>query len=116
MIDGSLRPARHGDPTKVKQQAAAAVKQFGPLEKPKRLKGDAKITWERWIEPAIWLDGSRGAAAEAFCMLWAEFMEAPRVFPAAKHAQLRGFMTDLGITDERKRGEIEPPKDEFFDD
>lgn len=116
LVDGSFRPSRHGDRNKVGAQVERDARAFGPLEKPKHLRGQAKAAWEKWIAPATWLDGSRGAAAEAFCLLWQEYSEAPRMFPAAKHGQMRGLLSDLGLTDERKRGGSEPPKDEFCDE
>ncbi len=116
LVDGTHRTTRHGDRDAVREAVEAAVKSFGKLlEKPKHLKGEAGKAWDKWIKPAIWLDGSREAAAVAFCELWQEFREAPRMFPAAKHGQMRAYMNELGLTDERNRGEIEAPKDEFFD-
>lgn len=116
LVDGTHRPARHGD----REEARAAVKRhataFGPLQMPKDLRGEAKKAWERWIAPADWLDGSRAPTAIAVCLLWQEYQEAPRQFPAAKHGVLRAFMSDLGLTDERRRGEPEKATDEFFDD
>lgn len=54
----------------------------------------------------------------AFCVLWDEFRTNPRNFGAAKHAQMRAYMADLGLTDERNRPE--PPRpadptDRYFD-
>jgi hypothetical protein len=44
-------------------------------------------------------------------------MEAPRMFQAAKHGQMRAYMSELGLTDERNRGnEQGDEKDEFFDE
>lgn len=84
---------------------------------PKSLRGSARKAWQRYIAPAGWLDGSRGAAAIAFCELWSELRRAPTQFPAAKHTQLRGYMADIGLTDERKRTvEVILEKDEHFDD
>ncbi len=117
LVDGTHTPSRHGDRTKAGEAVERAVASFGKLGKPEGLLGDhARAAWKRWVEPAYWLDGSRGAAAVAFCNLWHEFREAPRVFPAAKHGQMRAYMNDLGLTDERNRSDSEPPKDEFFDD
>ncbi len=73
--------------------------------------------WKDYIAPAGWLDGSRKAAAIAFCELFGQFMDMPRMFPASKHGQLRAYMSELGLTDERNRIEKEDgQKDEFFDD
>lgn len=71
----------------------------------------------RYIEPAAWLDASREPAAIAFCELWQEFRFCPTGFPAAKHGQLRAYMSELGLTDERNRlKDDDKDKDEFFDD
>lgn len=87
---------------------------FGPLTRPKFLKGEARKAWDTYVAPATWLDGSREPAAIAFCLLWEEFRDGPKAFPSAKHAQLRAFMSDLGLTDERNRAA--PPKDKDDDD
>ena len=117
LVEGTHRADRHGDPKQTEDSVAAASAAFGPLGMPKYLKGAAKEAWSRYIAPAKWLDASRGAAAIAFCELWSELRNAPTRFPAAKHTQLRGYMADLGLTDERKRPiELNPEKDEFFDD
>ena len=71
--------------------------------------------WKKYIEPAGWLDASREPAAIAFCELWQEFRFAPTSFPASKHGQLRAYMSELGLTDERNRSESDDPTDEFFD-
>ncbi|WP_286144375.1 hypothetical protein [Bradyrhizobium sp. NFR13] len=42
---------------------------------------------------------------------------APTTFQAAKHSQMRGYMSELGLTDERKRA-VQPAteeRDEHFD-
>jgi hypothetical protein len=85
---------------------------------PRDLKGQARAAWKKYIEPAYWLDGSRGASAVAFCELWREMMLAPSAFPAAKHGQMRGYMSDLGLTDVRMRAGAakQTEKDEHFDD
>jgi hypothetical protein len=115
LVEGTHRPDRHGDPEKARDAVAAAAAAFGPLERPKHLKGFAKEAWVRYIAPSTWLDGSREPAAIAFCELWSEFRSAPARFPSAKHTQLRGLMGDLGITDHRRRPVAELASDEFFD-
>ena len=119
LIDGTHRAARHGDSAKAREQVEKDVAAFGKLVRPKYLKGQALIAWKRYIEPATWLDGSREPIAIGFCELWREFREAPRLFTAAKHAQLRHYLAELGMTDERNRtggGADESDRDEFFDD
>ena len=117
IVDGTHRNTRHGDQTAAVAAVEAAVEAFGKLERPKFLKGEALAAWKRYIAPASWLDGSREAAAIAFCELWAEFRRMPAMFPASKHGQMRAYMSELGLTDERNRaGDDDKPKDEFFDD
>lgn len=117
VIDGTHRKTRHGDEAKVKEAVEVSVESFGKLTRPKGLKGEGLAAWKRYIDPASWLDASREPAAIAFCELWQEFRFAPTSFPAAKHGQLRAYMSELGLTDERNRGDDEKkPKDEFFDD
>lgn len=118
LVDGTHRADRHGDPKEVQAGVSTAAAAFGPLLRPKYLKGFAKEAWERYVAPASWLDASREPAAIAFCELWSELRKAPAQFPAAKHTQLRGFMSDLGLTDERRRPAVkaDQSRDEFFDD
>jgi len=93
----------------------AAATTFGKPVRPKHFRGEASAAWKRYIEPAGWLDASREPAAIAFCELWQEFRFAPTSFPASKHGQLRAYMSELGLTDERNRMEQDEPTDEFFD-
>jgi hypothetical protein len=117
LIDGTHRKTRHGSEKKAREAVEVAVEKFGKLVRPSGLKGEGLKAWRRYIEPAGWLDGSREPAAIAFCELWQEFRFAPTSFPAAKHGQLRAYMSELGLTDERNRADEEPDdKDEFFDD
>ncbi len=83
-------------------QVAAAA----PVETrkaPACLKGRARKAWDEWIAPVAWLDASRVPAAIAFCVLWREFLEDPGSFDAARHAQMRQYMQDAGLTDTRNR-------------
>lgn len=117
LVDGTRNPTRHGSETKLREAAEAPAESFGKLVRPKGMKGEGLAAWKRYIEPAYWLDGSREAAAIAFCELWQEFRFAPTRFPASKHGQMRAYMSELGLTDERNRVEKErDDKDEFFDD
>jgi hypothetical protein len=117
LVDGTHRKTRHGDGERAREKAERVLATFGKLERPKFLKGHALNAWKQFIEPATWLDGSRAPAAIAFCELWQEFRDAPRGFPASRHGQMRAYMAELGLTDERNRaddGKSDP--DEFFDD
>ncbi|MGW8202989.1 hypothetical protein ACWGM0_10630 [Sphingomonas bisphenolicum] len=118
LVDGTHRGARHGDNEKAKEAVEAAAATFGKLKKPTSLKGEAAAAWKKYIDPAGWLDASREPAAIAFCELWKEFMFNPTGFPASKHGQLRAYMSELGLTDERNRGDVDDgkDKDEFFGD
>lgn len=117
IIDGTNNITRHGSEDEARATVGTAAQLFGKPGKPKDMKGAAAAAWKRYIEPASWLDGSREAAAIAFCELWQEFRFAPTSFPASKHGQMRAYMSELGLTDERNRlGSDEKPKDEFFDD
>ncbi len=117
LIDGTHRPTRHGKADEAKQKIEAATETFAKLTRPTHLKGVGLAAWKRYIEPAWWLDGSKEPAAIAFCELWQEFRFAPVSFPASKHGQMRAYMSELGLTDERNRTALDDkPKDEFFDE
>lgn len=116
IIDGSHRTTRHGNEIKAREATETAVASFGKPVRPKQFKGEALVAWKKYIEPAGWLDASREPAAIAFCELWQEFRFAPTSFPASKHGQLRAYMSELGLTDERNRTEEDDQnRDEFFD-
>lgn len=116
LITGSRNTTRHGTEAQIRAKVEAAEQTFGKLKRPGHLSGKAKDAWAKWIAPAVWLDGSREPAAIAFCELWDEFRYAPKMFPAAKHAALRSYMDQLGLTDERNRGDFgKPEADEFFE-
>ena len=115
IVDGTTNVTRHGPESKARKAIEEAATAFGKLEMPRNLKGEAQKAWKRYIAPASWLDGSREPAAIAFCELWAQFLESPAHFVAAKHGQLRAYMSELGLTDERNRGDIDDGEtDEFF--
>lgn len=115
LVDGTHNATRHGDRAKAREQIDEAQTSFGKLVQPTWLKGEALKAWKRYIAPAGWLDGSREPAAIAFCELWAEFRRGPSRFPASMHGQMRAYMSELGLTDERNRaGAEEEEEDEFF--
>ena len=117
LIDGTHRDTRHGPADYAREAVDSARAAFGPLEMPAYLKGHARSAWKSYVAPAVWLDASRGVSALAFCELWAEMRRAPTSFPAAKHSQLRAYMGDLGLTDQRKRAVAAATEaaDEHFD-
>lgn len=117
LVDGTRNSTRHGTEKKLRDQVEQAITSFGRLVRPRFLKGEALAAWKKYIEPAGWLDASKEPAAIAFCELWAEFRFNTVGFPASKHGQMRAYMSELGLTDERNRGDIEKQeKDEFFGD
>lgn len=117
LVDGTHRPTRHGDQGEARKAVEASIQNFGALVRPKFLKGEARNAWNRYITPATWLDASREPAAIAFCELWEEFRFNPKGFVASKHGQLRAYMSELGLTDERNRAEANNDEpDEFFGD
>jgi len=118
LVDGTNNVTRHGPEAEARKKAEAAEDLFGKPVLPSGMKGEAAKAWKRYIVPAGWLDATREAAAIAFCELWSEFRFNPTGFPASKHGQLRAYMSELGLTDERNRTEdgTKKEKDEFFDD
>ena len=112
IVDGTHRPTRHGNLEDAKENVAQAQHAFGGLTKPKHLKGEAAQAWKKYIEPASWLDASREPAAIAFCELWQEFRDGPKAFPSSKHGQMRAYMSELGLTDERNRILNDEPEDD----
>lgn len=119
LVDGTHRKARHGDAGDAQEAVEKSASAFGAIARPKHLKGHRLAAWKKYIAPAAWLDASREPAAIAFCELWQEFRFAPVSFPAAKHGQLRAYMSELGLTDERNRTLDESKtkeKDEHFGD
>jgi len=118
-VDGTTNVTRHGTEDSQREKVDQSARDFGALKRPTYFKGPALEAWKRWVAPASWLDGSREASAIAFCELWQEFRFAPTAFPAAKHGQLRAYMSELGLTDERNRVIDESKnkeKDEHFGD
>ena len=114
LVTGTHRPDRHG-PAEMAEHAQGA---FGEPVMPEHFEGHAREAWERYIAPAWWLDRSREPAAIILCELWAELRSNPGGFPAAKHSQLRAYLAELGLTDERNRFGTgrRNTGDEFFDE
>ena len=116
LVDGTNNATRHGSEADARRRAVEAAAAFGKPTMPGTMKGEAAKAWKRYIVPAAWLDGAREAAAIAFCELWAEFRFNPTGFPASKHGQMRAYMSELGLTDERNRADDcdKKEKDPFF--
>ena len=113
LVQGTWRPTRHGD--KAAAEAQLEADERCALARPSCLKGEARKAWDRFMAPCWWIDIFREPAAIAFCELWAERSRAPDQFTAARHAQLRAYMQDLGLTDDRRRPAPVPPKDPAAD-
>lgn len=118
LVDGTRNVTRHGTEAELRENADGSSSAFGPIVKPKSLKSEAARAWQRYIAPAWWLDASKEASAIAFCELWSEFRQSPANFQAARHGQMRAYMSELGLTDERNRSALngDQKSDEFFDD
>jgi len=119
VVDGTHRKDRHGDPAKVLADSDSSLQSFGKMKRPSFITGEARKAWDRWIAPADWLDASREASAIAFCEMWKAFRRDPERFPAAYHGQMRAYMAELGLTDERNRVKTEgdgpkDPSDSYF--
>lgn len=118
LVDGTNNVTRHGPEERARKAAEATESIFGKPVMPAGMKGEAAKAWKRYIAPAPWIDATREAAAIAFCELWQEFRFCPTGFVAAKHGQMRAYLSELGLTDERNRsdGGEKEQKDEFFGD
>lgn len=117
LVSGTRNVTRHGKEADLRKTADSATAAYGKPQRPTGMKGEALKAWKKYIVPAYWLDASREPAAIAFCELWQEFRFNPTGFPASKHGQMRAYMSELGLTDERNRPDDDPDgKDEFFDD
>lgn len=117
LIEGTHRDDRHGPQEAVREVAEHSLGVFGAPIMPEHFEGDARAAWERYIAPAWWLDASREPAAIIACELWQELRADPSGFPAAKHSQLRAYLAELGLTDERNRFGIgrRASGDDFFE-
>ena len=116
LVDGTHNVTRHGKLSDAREKVHAASL-LGKPAMPKSFRGEQASAWKTYIAPAGWLDKAREPAAIAFCELWADFRYNPKSFPASKHGQMRAYMSELGLTDERNRGGDDPgkEKDPFFD-
>jgi len=116
LVEGTRDATRHPSEQELIEQAKRAKEAFRKPVKPDHLTGEAEWAWNRYIVPCWWLDGSREAVAIGFCELWKEFRRSPVEFSSPRHGQLRAYMQELGLTDERNRivhGENQ--EDEFLD-
>ena len=118
LIEGTHRRDRHGPEGVARDAVDQGKSAFGVPVMPMHFEGYARQAWERYIAPAWWLDSAREPAAIILCELWQEFRDDPDGFPGAKHTQLRAYLAELGLTDERNRFGVGRDKtgDPFFDD
>lgn len=118
LVSDTHRADRHGNRAEAEEGVARSAATFGELQEPPHLFGQGLRAWRRYIAPAWWLDASREVCAVAFCDLWHEYCQNRKAFTAAKHQQLRNYMQELGLTDERNRFGVGRDKtgDEFFDE
>jgi hypothetical protein len=118
LVEATVNVTKHGPEKDVRRRAETHASSFGKIVRPKTLTGEAATAWKRYIAPASWLDASREPIAIAFCELWKEFRFAPTQFQASRHSQMRAYMSELGLTDERNRllDESAEDKDEFLDE
>jgi hypothetical protein len=88
------------------------LRNLGSVVPPDDLQDAARQAWSRYIEPCVWLDASREPLAVAFCRLWQEFTDDPNASSAARHGQLRLYLQELGLSDERARTAAEGNREE----
>lgn len=119
IVEASHNVTRHGDKSAAEEAIQKQRSAFGRIAMPDTWgdKPEAVKAWERYIAPAWWLDATREMTAIAFCELVHEFRTDPKAFGASRHAQMRAYMSELGLTDERQRFGIGRDKtgDEFLD-
>lgn len=104
LVEGTHRTTRHGP-------ASEAAEAPPGLKRPAWLKGESRKAWDYWISPAYWLELFHEPAALAFCHLWGEFRRNQDNFSASKHAQMRAYMQELGLSDHRRRQTPTKPTD-----
>lgn len=103
LVDGTHRTTRHGRREEVEANARRSAEAFGRLKRPDDLEGAAADIWDQCIAPAWWLDASRMPTVMALCEIWKDFKKSPSDFPQWKHVQMRVYLRELGLTEERNR-------------
>ena len=92
-----------------------------PLDPPKKLTKVQQRLWDRYIQPAWWLNEFDTTKAHIWVCLQAEYMRKPNDMPTARIAQLRIMGSELGFDPgSRARlsvegGKEKDPNGKFFD-
>jgi len=91
-LNGTYREDRHGGTVDLPPELP---------ERPFWLSASAIIVWQELIpelEAAGYLARLDGMALATYCELAAEFIADPPAFPPQKLSQMRGLMSELGLT------------------
>lgn len=99
---------------------APVVERTEPLTPPQQLTDEQRKIWDKYIEPAKWLQDGDTVLAYVFTCLTAKYLEDSESVTAAQLSQLRLIAGDLGLRPaERQRlskpKQNENPAAEFFD-
>lgn len=99
--------------------AVPVAERTHPLTSPKKLTVAQRKVWDRYIEPAKWLQEADTALAYVFVCIMARYLKDAEEVTAAELSQMRLIAGDLGLRPaERQR--LSKPKDnadpasEFF--
>src|SRR5690606_20067739 len=90
-----------------------------PLEPPKKLTAAQRKVWDKFIEPAKWLQDGDTALAYVFACIMARYLKDAESVSAAELSQLRLIAGDLGLRP-AERARLSKPKEkkdpaaEFF--
>lgn len=95
------------------------VERTEPLEPPKALTPAQRKVWDRYIEPAKWLQDGDAPLAYAWTVIFANFLDDSDSVSAAQLSQMRLMAGDLGLRPaDRQRlsrsKEAKDPASEFF--
>jgi hypothetical protein len=104
LATGTFRPSRHGSAKLARKAFDGRRSVYGPLERPRYLKGEAAKAWDRQVAlVAPCLHGGYEPLAVVYRQLVALMLEAPRAFTAAQHRELRACASALGLNGRRCR-------------
>lgn len=82
-----------------------------PLKPPKKLTKPQQAIWDRWIEPAWWLNDCDVPLAYQWVQAFTEFVARPNTFTAAEKAEMRRtFSAELKLSSS-ERPRIPVPTD-----
>jgi len=90
-----------------------------PLEPPKKLTAAQRKVWDKYIEPAKWLQDGDTALAYVFTSIMARYLKEPEGVTAAELSQMRLIAGDLGLRPAERARLSKPkknadPASEFF--